>query len=477
MKKFNYFIFSTLLLSSAVTYAAPPEGDLDVAIIGGGFSGLSAAIKIKKDTKNFVIFEGRDRLGGRAWTQIINEKPFDCGAEYVDKKEQNEMWQLIKRYGVKTTDVRLQDEIKFLVGGEAKALSEMKSAIDSLEEKLHSKLKSIRNEDYSELKNGEYISTNLFQALDLNENEKGILNALIQDESGINGDEAPLTSISAWAEKLKEYKSITTAKKWFNPLLSLYHEQSRIEGGTKTLVQEMAKEIGQDDHIVTGNPLKQIVWQSDEKLFNMTFQDNSTRRAKSVLMTIPFSVLSENTILEDTSLGITNEMRKYIDSMVYGTNSKVIVPVSTPLKLTYGIDLNGPTAWANANQDMHILLGGTPGKNVTQESASIHIGRFLTATGKIMPQGQQATVINWSQDPFSKGSYRAWKSGVTFSEFDHPSPLDKNLNAFSTSLFEKKIPLIFAGEHMVYRGGGTMNSAVKTGFATADLMSQFLKKK
>jgi hypothetical protein len=80
------------------------------------------------------------------------------------------------------------------------------------------------------------------------------------------------------------------------------------------------------------------------------------------------------------------------------------------------------------------------------------------------------------KDPYSKGSYRAVKSGASYSVFDNPSKLDTDLKEFSTSLFQKDVPFVFAGEHLVYGDGGYMNSAVKTGYAAGKLICKYLTK-
>jgi len=65
----------------------------DVIIVGAGFSGLSAALKLKKQKKSFILLEARNRVGGRSWTeQYINQKTgatcwIDMGAQWVEKTQ------------------------------------------------------------------------------------------------------------------------------------------------------------------------------------------------------------------------------------------------------------------------------------------------------------------------------------------------------------------------------------------------------
>jgi monoamine oxidase len=58
--------------------------EVDVAVIGGGLSGLSAAKDIAKAGKTFAILEARDRVGGRVLNaHIFHGEVEELGAEFV----------------------------------------------------------------------------------------------------------------------------------------------------------------------------------------------------------------------------------------------------------------------------------------------------------------------------------------------------------------------------------------------------------
>ncbi len=54
-----------------------------IAIIGGGISGLIAAINLETADKKCIIVEKSDRLGGRVGTDIIDGVPFDHGFQVL----------------------------------------------------------------------------------------------------------------------------------------------------------------------------------------------------------------------------------------------------------------------------------------------------------------------------------------------------------------------------------------------------------
>ena len=82
------------------------NNNYDVVIVGAGFSGLSAALKLKDEGKSFIILEARDRVGGRSWTeQYIDHETgascwIDMGAQWVEDT-QTEIIDLAKRMDIR----------------------------------------------------------------------------------------------------------------------------------------------------------------------------------------------------------------------------------------------------------------------------------------------------------------------------------------------------------------------------------------
>jgi monoamine oxidase len=45
--------------------------DADVCVVGAGFAGLTAALRLHQNGRSVVVLEARDRVGGRVWTQNL----------------------------------------------------------------------------------------------------------------------------------------------------------------------------------------------------------------------------------------------------------------------------------------------------------------------------------------------------------------------------------------------------------------------
>ena len=52
----------------------------DVLVIGAGPSGIAAARELRRKNISYLILEGRDRIGGRIYSQNLDGVEVDCGA-------------------------------------------------------------------------------------------------------------------------------------------------------------------------------------------------------------------------------------------------------------------------------------------------------------------------------------------------------------------------------------------------------------
>ncbi len=71
----------------------------NIAIIGAGMSGLSAAQQLDKMGLNVTVFEARERIGGRVWTDRSMGVPLDMGASWIHGAQDNPLTELARITG------------------------------------------------------------------------------------------------------------------------------------------------------------------------------------------------------------------------------------------------------------------------------------------------------------------------------------------------------------------------------------------
>src|SRR3954451_21466205 len=77
------------------------EAIADVAVVGGGLSGLAAARRIAAANRSVVVLEARERVGGKMRTDDVAGHRADMGAHWVGPT-QNRVAALASELGVRT---------------------------------------------------------------------------------------------------------------------------------------------------------------------------------------------------------------------------------------------------------------------------------------------------------------------------------------------------------------------------------------
>ncbi|MFN5398044.1 MAG: flavin monoamine oxidase family protein, partial [Pseudanabaena sp.] len=86
------------------------EDNEQIIVIGAGIAGITAANKLQAQGYRVIILEGRDRIGGRIWTDNSLGFPLDLGAAWIHTIDGNPISPLVKKFGIQTVVSDLESQ-------------------------------------------------------------------------------------------------------------------------------------------------------------------------------------------------------------------------------------------------------------------------------------------------------------------------------------------------------------------------------
>lgn len=89
---------------SSTTLTRPPPTEMDVIVVGAGFSGIQAAYDVHRAGLKVIVLEATHRVGGRSKTIKLASGPgyIELGATWINKATQPKIYGHVKRLGLTT---------------------------------------------------------------------------------------------------------------------------------------------------------------------------------------------------------------------------------------------------------------------------------------------------------------------------------------------------------------------------------------
>ncbi|MEW6277725.1 MAG: FAD-dependent oxidoreductase [Candidatus Eremiobacterota bacterium] len=97
-------LLKLILASLAVPPLPARAADRRALVIGAGMAGVAAASRLAAAGVKTTVLEGRDRIGGRIWTNRALGFPLDLGAMWIEGTHGNPLVDLAAKYRVRTVE-------------------------------------------------------------------------------------------------------------------------------------------------------------------------------------------------------------------------------------------------------------------------------------------------------------------------------------------------------------------------------------
>lgn len=445
-----------------------PAGDLErrdhpgerVLIIGAGMAGLAAGRALHQSGHAVVILEGRDRIGGRIWT---DDDGVDLGAHWIHGTEGNPITGLVERLEIPYSYVG--GSSSYTGGFDSLQLFGPDGKLTSQTEK--SRTLELADEVLYELEQRAGLARRLGHAdLPLGEAIGQILAARSYSPQEQQAIRYHLNVILR--EDVAEDSANLSFKFWEEGYLIYGHGDCVLQRGYGAVADALADGLDiKLGHVVTGidvgdgsRPVRVTTGRGDFE-------------ADKVLVTVPLGVLKAGTVAFEPPL--PTEKQTAITRLGFGTLNKIAMHYSERFwpddQYVFGYlcrDTDSyPTViinmWKSHGKPILVMLMGAslgrdmenwPDDRVAEYAATV-IGDMF---GADVPAPDHITRTAWSADPFSRGSYTC--IGIDAS----PKDIDVLAEPVAGRLF-------FAGEATNSYHWGCVHSAYDSGLREAARIS------
>lgn len=418
-----------------------PTSGPDVVVVGAGLAGLRAAVDLVAGGLDVVVFEARDRVGGRVWSHRFDDGQWcERGAEFVDTAH-TEVMAVVAELGLDLTDAPsgADDEARLLdVGGRTAPFAfhdSLRSELATWHDALASLAAQVDPDDPTASPDAETLDarplSDLVRELDLGLLSRVVIGRDIRTEYMV-GPERVSQLMAGWMTNLH----LASGRGL---------EGHRVRNGNDSLARGLAERLG--DRVRLRTPVRSVDVDGSVEL-----ETGELFRANVVVAAVPLPVLGR----------IWPAMPSSLTRVGYGIGGKISVHVARRVWRDGGLDgsVRSERAWGELweTTDGQAGDGGVLTALLSSEDGAALASlpdagdRVLREMDRIFPGVRglagEPVVTDWTNDPWSLGTY------VTFG----PGEL---LAAWS-ELHGDHGRLRLAGEHMD-RYAGYMEGALRSG--------------
>ncbi len=432
-----------LLKYSANMKALAQPSDQPLLIIGAGMAGLSAARLLHDAGYQVKVIEGRERAGGRIWTNRELGLPLDLGASWIHGVNNNPVQQLARDFGIETL-VTDYDSIRvYYTDGTIIDDSDLEYAFGAFVE--------------------------LIETLD------GAREELDSDTSLANGIETLLAEedLSAEERKLADYIITTFIEHDIatdaSELSLWYWDQDGEFGGRDELFpggyDQIVNRLAEGLDIRYNEIVERVTYSENGVVVNTA---NNTYEGQRAIVTLPLGVLKQNRVAFSPAL--PSSKQQAIQRLNMGVLNKVYLRFpqafwdTEPHFVGYIPARKGEwVSWMNLHRYIQepILLAFNSGQFAKQlegltdeQIVEQGMSALRSMYGSSIPNPTNWLITRWTQDPFAYGSYSHIPVGASGEDYDRLAEPVANR-------------LFFAGEATSREYPSTVHGALLSGWREA----------
>lgn len=456
MNRRDFLVKSTLagsaILTSDTIKANPiflrNEKPKSVIIIGAGFAGLSAAMKLKSEGIKVTVLEARKRIGGRVFSNQptrANGQVIELGAEWVGNSHERVIT-LCDQFGLKLENNQFETDLtlgaKYSPTGKWDFSPEMQkfweNKVTIWENLSEEQRKKLDNTDWWRFLSNQGIS-----------NDDLLLRDLL-DSTDFGESIRHTSAYAAFAEYAESSEK--------NEM------DLKINGGNSRLAEKMAENVGKENILIDHTVL--TIKQSGSKGVFVTCSNGKSFEAEKLICAIPtFSLLKI-----DWQPGLPNMMKDALHELQYARIGKYPVVFSERFWKREDFDMltDSPAHYfyhgtKNQSGKSGVLMCYATGDKADvlasvnkPQRLDIIMNALEPAFGNVRKYVVEDLMYYWGKDAYSCGAYAFYGKSQWFEVM----PILKQP-------FEN---VYFAGEHLA-DWQGFMEGAINSGEEAAHLIS------
>ncbi|MBK9745325.1 MAG: FAD-dependent oxidoreductase [Chloroflexi bacterium] len=397
-------VFARNLLTAQPAHV---QADETILVIGAGIAGLAAARRLQTAGYAVIVLEGRDRIGGRVWTDYTLGLPLDLGAAWIHGIDGNPIYDLARQWGIVTSVTDFDASAVYY--GADELTDEDYAEVEAVVEELYDELEALKADLDEDKSVGAAVEELLADYGDLSARVLASVRWTIMSEIGLEMGE-DLTNLSLWAWDEDE---------------ALSGDDVVFPGGYRQIVERLAE--GLDIR------LGQVVTALYHDGAGVEVETSSgVFVADRVIVTLPLGVLQRGLVAFDPPLPTAKQTA--IDRMAMGSLDKVVLRFSAqfwPEELHSFGAADQPEAEATEFWNMAIhtgapilvaLIGGDDARQLERTNEQTVVARMLNHLrgmfGAEIPEPTAYVITRWSSDPFAYGSYSHIPPGADYDDYE-----------------------------------------------------------